>query len=256
MRGAYPVLLFIGIACLATAVGGDVLVTGSGETIETQGPWKVKGRQVIFTNAQGVLSSLRLADIDIEASEAATKQAAEPAEPAAVEPQAPAKEESRKSILTLTNANVGRADPASGIATAPASPGASGIRVTLGTVANGYSIQARVNGQLIPNFTGGQSQAVQLFHVDHPNRAKLAAVDQESGFANLFCLQEGENEIDIEYQPAEPASFMKLRFYMSSPTYSSAIFEFEQEERRAGSLTATFEVYAQMPEDHQTQILP
>ena len=63
------VLVVICLACLTTAVAADLLKTHAGETIETRGPWRVKGKQVIFTNEKGVLSSLRLADIDIEASE-------------------------------------------------------------------------------------------------------------------------------------------------------------------------------------------
>ena len=48
---------------------------------------------------------------------------------------------------------------------------------------------------------------------------------------------------------------MSLQFYMKSPNYSSAIFEFKQKERKPGTLATTFEIYPRMPTDHKTQIL-
>lgn len=277
MLRMHLILAVVALACLSTAVAADLLVTREGETIETRGPWKVKGRQVVFTNSQGVLSSLRLADIDIEASEEATKQASEPPPPEAEEPQKPKEAqrgEPRKAARSFTNANIRAAAPetddgttggtaaggvstggiaAGGIATKPPTSGAESIRVTLGSVSNGYSVTARVNGTSIPNFSGGSSQIVQLFHVNHPNRSRLTAQDAE--FVNLFCLKEGANEIEIEYEPIEPASILSLRFYMNAPNYSSAIFEFEQEARKSGSLATTFEIYPKMPADHKTQVL-
>ncbi len=52
----------------APVASADVLVTKEGARVETQGPWEVRGRQVIFTTPKGVLSSMRLAEVDLEAS--------------------------------------------------------------------------------------------------------------------------------------------------------------------------------------------
>lgn len=54
----------------------DVLVIRDGSRIETRGTWEVKGRLVVFTRSDGSLASLRLRDIDLEASRQATEAAA------------------------------------------------------------------------------------------------------------------------------------------------------------------------------------
>ncbi len=98
-------------AVLPPAAVADLLVTRDGETVETQGPWKVKGRMVVFTDAAGTLSSLRLDDLDLDASHAATQRAAEsaagkPAQRDAAEAE-PAKR--KQAVLSLTNRDVARA---------------------------------------------------------------------------------------------------------------------------------------------------
>ncbi len=72
---------------IATAAGADVLVTRDGHQIETEGPWEIRGRQVVFT-VEGRLSSIRLAELDREASEEATRQAAAAAAAASEESEA------------------------------------------------------------------------------------------------------------------------------------------------------------------------
>ena len=100
-------LIAIALWALGPSIPAEVLVTRDGQRIETQGPWQVKGRQVVFTSTQGVLSSMRLAEIDLAASEAATAGTAEDAEAAApaAEPAAAAAEE-RQPILVMTNDSV------------------------------------------------------------------------------------------------------------------------------------------------------
>ncbi len=53
----------------------DWLITKDGERIETRGLWKVRGETVVFTNARDVLCSLRVKEVDLKASESATKAA-------------------------------------------------------------------------------------------------------------------------------------------------------------------------------------
>jgi hypothetical protein len=82
------------------------LVTHDGTRVETKGPWQVKGRQVVFTLPGGTLSAMRLSEVDLDASAAATAAAREPAEPAVEEEKAP-----RKPVLVLTNKDVRPAAP-------------------------------------------------------------------------------------------------------------------------------------------------
>lgn len=94
-------------ALLAAAppADADVLVTRDGERLETRGPWKVKGRLVVFTTADGQLASMRFADLDLEASREATAAAQEPpAKEAAERREEPPRQSSGRRI---TNADIG-----------------------------------------------------------------------------------------------------------------------------------------------------
>lgn len=100
------------VAALLTAVvcspaAADWLVTRDGKRLETRGPWEVKGKQVVFTGTNGTLASLRVSEVDLEASRAATAAAGAPA-------PAPAKgaAERQKPVLVLTDADVGHVLPA------------------------------------------------------------------------------------------------------------------------------------------------
>ena len=84
---------------------GDILVTKEGERIETKGPWKIKGRQVLFTSPSGTLSAVRLSEIDLEASELATHPPSPPPPP-----PPPAPVEKPEPVMVLTNDNVGQAE--------------------------------------------------------------------------------------------------------------------------------------------------
>lgn len=64
---------------------GDVLVTRDGSQVETEGPWEVKGRLVVFHQPNGTLVSMRLSEVDLEASEEATAAAQAAAEKKATE---------------------------------------------------------------------------------------------------------------------------------------------------------------------------
>ncbi len=94
----------------AAAAHADWLVTRAGERIETQGSWTVKGRMVVFTQPGGTLSSMRLSEVDIDASREATNRAAEaaarPAEPAPAPAPAP-----RKATRVITTDDVGAGTP-------------------------------------------------------------------------------------------------------------------------------------------------
>ncbi len=82
---------------------GDWLVTRDGNTVETKGPWTVKGRMVVFTLPSGTLSSMRLDDLDLPASETLTASKKKEKET----PEIPPEPRKRESVLSLTNRDVG-----------------------------------------------------------------------------------------------------------------------------------------------------
>jgi hypothetical protein len=102
-----------GIALILLALGGaaarpahaDWLVTRDGGRVETRGPWQLKGKLVIFTRADGSLSSLRAADVDLGASASFTTDAKVQA--AAPPPAAAPK----KKLAVLTDASFPKAAP-------------------------------------------------------------------------------------------------------------------------------------------------
>ena len=99
-------LLGLGLLALfaAAPAAGDWLVLRDGTRLETEGPWKVKGRQVVFTRPGGALAALRLADVDLDASAQATEAAAQAAaQPAVAAPPPPARPSRRPSVLSLTD---------------------------------------------------------------------------------------------------------------------------------------------------------
>ncbi len=81
--------LLLALAAGAAAAHADILVTRDGARVTTRGPWKVSGRQVIFTSDSGTLSALRTDEVDLDQSALATAQAAQAAKES-VTPAAPA----------------------------------------------------------------------------------------------------------------------------------------------------------------------
>lgn len=128
MRGATVRTLFPLLALLTVAVpaGADWLVTRAGGRVETQGPWQVKGKLVVFKTPNGTLSSLRLADVDLAVSENATAEAkAAEDEKSKAATEEPPKPERKKSVRSLTDADFSRKPPAPADGTA-AADGAGG----------------------------------------------------------------------------------------------------------------------------------
>ncbi len=105
-RGIY--LFGAGAFFLSAAAAGDWLVLRDGSRVETSGAWEVKGRQVVFTRPDGTLAALRLADVDLDASDVATAESrVAPPPPKA----ATAASGARKPILRLTNEDLPAVDP-------------------------------------------------------------------------------------------------------------------------------------------------
>ncbi|MEM1245433.1 MAG: FxLYD domain-containing protein [Acidobacteriota bacterium] len=98
-------LTLSGLAALApSSAFGDWIVLETGERIETRGAWKIEGSRVLFTGTNGALSSIRLSQVDVEASEAANRPA-----PPQAKPEPAAERPRREPALVLNNSNVARA---------------------------------------------------------------------------------------------------------------------------------------------------
>jgi len=67
---------------ISISLRADVLVTKSGKTLETIGPWEQRGQYVVFTNVDGLVVQLPLKLVDLEASRQATEAARQAAEEA------------------------------------------------------------------------------------------------------------------------------------------------------------------------------
>ncbi|HEY9420019.1 MAG TPA: FxLYD domain-containing protein [Thermoanaerobaculia bacterium] len=95
----------------------DWLMTREGGRVETKGAWKVKGKLVVFTQADGTLSSLRLSEVDLEASRKVTEESKVPAG------KPPAPEPPKKKLAVLTDADFKKATPQGSTAAAPPEAG-------------------------------------------------------------------------------------------------------------------------------------
>ena len=96
------VLLALGLAGGPPAAA-DWIVTTDGERIETRGPWEVRGRLVVLTRTNGELASMRLSNVDLEASRRATEEAARAAAAPSSETEPTTTEAPRRSKIVLTD---------------------------------------------------------------------------------------------------------------------------------------------------------
>ena len=95
------------LALPALPAGADWLVTREGARVETKGAWTVKGKLVVFHTAAGKLSSLRVAEVDLDASRRATEEAvAAQAQAAAESEKVPQR---KKSVRVITDKDFQRA---------------------------------------------------------------------------------------------------------------------------------------------------
>jgi hypothetical protein len=93
------------IALPALPAAADWLVTQDGDRVETRGPWEIRGKLVVFTLPNGTLSSMRLTDVDLDASEQLANSRQAPS--AAVAPEA----ERREATIVITDSDVAHVGP-------------------------------------------------------------------------------------------------------------------------------------------------
>jgi hypothetical protein len=100
-------LLAVLLAVTASPVAADWLVTHDGVQIETRGPWEIQGKLVVFRLANGNLSSMRLSELDLEASERLTTTKAQPIQ----KPQKRSRFKPKKPAFVITDDDVKHVNP-------------------------------------------------------------------------------------------------------------------------------------------------
>lgn len=83
----------------------DWLVTQDGDRVETRGPWEIRGKLVVFTLPNGTLSSMRLTDVDLDASQQLTSAKDLPSAPVATT------SERREAVIVITDSDVAHVGP-------------------------------------------------------------------------------------------------------------------------------------------------
>jgi hypothetical protein len=231
LRGA-PLLLLAG-AALSTALprpaAADWLITREGARVETHGPWQVKGKVVVFTSADGALSSLRVAQVDLDASKKATSEKQKMVE----EDISTKPAEKRKSVRSITDKDVTHP-------TEPAADGAAGAPPADGKEAKdadakGAKSDTKVNrGKSSPVVVGSwqkverdQKDGIELFGTlknessDIASQVVLAVtlLDEAGGVV-------GTTEAILTANAIEPGSATNFRAIFSGVyTFASAKFD-------------------------------
>lgn len=109
-------------AALLVPAAADWLVTRAGDRIETAGPWRVENRLVVFQRPDGTWASMRLSEIDLEASERLTRELAERARSPEAEPAPPP----RQVIARLTEKELPPVGPEAAPGAEPSGEAAAG----------------------------------------------------------------------------------------------------------------------------------
>jgi len=189
------VLFALVILAPAEPVAADWLVTRDGARIETEGPWEVKKGMVVFSRGDGSLASMRLSDVDLDAS---GNQVTPPASGGPSDDPKPATPEP---ILVLTNRDIPRAQtetlpPSDDRDTETVDVGGRQLKVTGWTVVEGGPGEpAEIVGRL-SNVGGHRAERLAMVlilldrsgeEVDH-GRAHLDATDLQPGESTHFHL--------------------------------------------------------------------
>lgn len=158
-------------------------------------------------------------------------------------------------MIVLALVLSGCSDPSHSKAPKSQAGESDGLRVTLNTMASGYDLKIKVNGvdlgSLKPSNPEFTTVALQLFHAQHAMKEEAKGED-----ANLFCLREGENEMEASFDLVDPdkVGLLGLRIMVVSPAVGLAkpILDFQQDEPKSGHFKVLFNCYEKMPDDFKT----
>lgn len=235
------------IACVAvlmpTPSRADILVMTDGSRVETAGVWQIKGSQVTFTSKTGTLSAVRLSEVDLDESRAATEAALRgPETPAPQSASAPSKP-AQAAVLTLTNDDIapGEADVGD-IAIDARGDGSAvtdeGLAVSSWSYEPGGGDPAyELIGQLT-NQTGVQVENIVLY-VDF-----VAVDDTGAPLPNYHFLRQAR-VIDTALEPGEATSFrypvspQDLQFSGAAELFEDPRVSFDVQFRRVATVPTT-----------------
>ena len=159
--------------------------------------------------------------------------------------------------ITLALALAGCSDPSQQVASQTQAGANGGLHLVLNIMAGGYDLKIKVNGvdlgTLKPVRPGFSTVALQLYGADNEFKKEAKAED-----VNLFCLREGENEIEASFDLVEPEKVSPLgpRVSLVAPSIGPAkpVLDFQQGENQSGRFQALFDCYETMPEDFKTVV--
>ncbi len=185
---AAAALALAGLLLTSLPAAADWLVTEASYRIQTRGALKVQGKLVVFTLPSGTLSSLRLAEVDLEASQELTAQAQAGS---AAEGEQAREEPRRKPVLVLTDDDVGHVHPGAPESSASgeeAQEGAAGEDGEVSVTSWNQSFNIAINGvEITGSLLNGSRQVhtevqvkVLLYH-DDGRLAGRASAELDSG---------------------------------------------------------------------------
>jgi hypothetical protein len=125
------------------------------------------------------------------------------------------------------------------------------LRVTINVNAYGRSVSVTMNGTELKKITGGQAQAIQLYHEKH-HLLKGAPED----YKDNFCLKEGKNTIKIGHTTITGETPSTLEISILAIGYDIPLLKYTQKpDLKEGEASGEFELYAKQPEGFKTIIL-
>lgn len=125
------------------------------------------------------------------------------------------------------------------------------LRVTVNVNAYDRQVTVSINDVTIKKITGGQAQAIQLYHEKHPLRK-----DAPKEYIHNFCLKEGKNTIRITHQKTMDDSPSSLEVSIQAIGYDIPLLKYTQKgEIASGETAGVFELYSKQPEGFQTVVL-
>jgi hypothetical protein len=78
MRPIPSFVISLGLALAAVAAGAERLPMKGGRWLETDGPWRLDGRRVVFRTPDGVLRSLPASEVDLAAAASPPREGVAP----------------------------------------------------------------------------------------------------------------------------------------------------------------------------------
>jgi hypothetical protein len=102
--------------------------------VETRGPWEIKGKLVVFTLANGTLSSMRLSDVDLDASQQRTLAMEAPSAPVATTT------EPREATIVITDSDVAHVGPEAPVTAAERQEAGTEARAALAAAESGEGL--------------------------------------------------------------------------------------------------------------------